>query len=217
MNIASLIKEYFSSRGEGLRIEMFDSENVYSVYEDIVKVLSSVPEIELSVLQMLGYCFYELLDNVLMHSGKKCGTTIMFYDESKRRIQILVADDGIGVKASLEENAAYKNISEAEALSLCVRDKVTDGKGMGFGLYSTMRLMQHAGILFSIHSGNSILRYDGTKETVSAASHWRGTVVFFEIKSDVVLDPNEIIKGRTDVVAEFNDTFLQDDELEKLW
>lgn len=64
----------------------------------------------------MSYAFYEILDNVLTHSGKNCGTAITYYDSEKSLIQILVADDGIGIKESLSENQKYKNISEKEAL-----------------------------------------------------------------------------------------------------
>ena len=51
-------------------------------------------------------------------------------------LKILIADDGKGIRASLSENAKYKDIDEGEALRLCLKDSVTDGKGMGFGLYA---------------------------------------------------------------------------------
>ena len=34
-------------------------------------------------------------------------------------------------------NEKYAEINESEALRICVKDAITDGKGMGFGLYST--------------------------------------------------------------------------------
>ena len=50
-------------------------------------------------------------------------------------------------------------------------DGVTDGKGMGFGLYSTSRLVQNVGITLEIHSGNSMLVYDGVETVMKTMPH----------------------------------------------
>lgn len=103
-------------------------------------------EIETTVLQAMSYCFYEILDNVLTHSGKELGTVITHYDSVEHVLSFLVADDGIGVRASLSENEEYAQITEPEALKMCIKDVITDGKGMGFGLYSTSLLARDAGL-----------------------------------------------------------------------
>ena len=76
----------------------------------------------------------------MIHSGKELGTVITHYDAVNHVLSFLVADDGIGVRESLSENEKYAEISESEALRICVKDAITDGKGMGFGLYSTRQL-----------------------------------------------------------------------------
>ena len=57
-----------------------------------------------------------MLDNVLTHSGKNCGTAISLYSPTKSMIQVLVADDGVGIRQSLAQNPLYANFSEAEAI-----------------------------------------------------------------------------------------------------
>lgn len=216
MNIDKIIQRYFP---EGLspNIEVFDDKNIYAVYADIVKMLMAYPDIETSILQSLSYCFYEVLDNVLTHSNKKCGTALSCYDEKKNTIRILVADDGIGICASLQENDLYKDISEVDALRLSIQDKVTDGKGMGFGLYTTARLVRNAGIQMIIHSGSSVLVYDGETVNVNETANWQGTIVFFELHSNREINPNDIVDNRTDCETEFNETFLGNSELDNLW
>ncbi len=151
MNIDSLLKRYLGESGALPVIEMFDSESIHAVYKDIVNTLKMQPDIELGILQTLSYCFYEILDNVLTHSMKACGIVVMRYDSKKAKIQIMVVDDGIGIHRSLTENKVYRNLTEAEALTQCMLDKVTDGKGMGFGLYSTACLIRQAGIMLKLH------------------------------------------------------------------
>jgi len=84
--------------------------------------------IEISVLQAINYCFYEVLDNVLTHSGKQMGIVVTYNNIAEHKLSFLVADDGIGIQKSLSENAKYQNISEEEALQACIKESVTDEK-----------------------------------------------------------------------------------------
>lgn len=217
MNIDSLLKRYFGDSNTLPVIEMFDSESIHAVYRDIVNTLKMQMDIELGILQTLSYCFYEILDNVLTHSMKSCGTAVMRYTPEKAKIQIMVVDDGIGIQRSLSENDAYRNISEAEALAQCMLDKVTDGKGMGFGLYSTACLIRQAGIILKLHSGKHILIYDGVEERIEETGFWQGTVIYFELYSNKEIDPNNVLENRTDAVSEFNDEFLDTEDIDNLW
>lgn len=217
MNVDSLLNHYFKGSETHPLIEVFDNENIYNVYSDIVKSLTDYPDIELSVMQALSYCFYEVLDNVLTHSGKNCGTAISLYSPSKSMIQILVADDGIGIRQSLAQNPLYAHLSESEAIGKCIQDTVTDGKGMGFGLYSTSRLIKNIGIRLEIHSGLHTLVYDGEETHVDPSPLWQGTIVYFDIHSNLELNPNEIVDSRTDCEAQFNEEFATTDDLEQLW
>ena len=153
MNLSILIKQYFSSVSDDITIDVFDEKNIYDVYQRVVGVLTQYIDIETTVLQAMSYCFYEILDNVLTHSGKELGTVFTHYDSANHILSFLVADDGIGVQASLSENAEYAGISESDALKICIKDTITDGKGMGFGLYSTSLLAKDAGLVFEVRSG----------------------------------------------------------------
>lgn len=217
MNIDNLIKQYFGETEALPVIEMFDNENIHAVYKDIINILNKQPDIELGVLQTLSYCFYEILDNVLTHSMKTCGTAVMRYSPEKSRIQIMVVDDGIGIYQSLTSNSDYSTITESEALVKCLLDGVTDGKGMGFGLYSTACLIKQAGIIFKLHSGNHILISDGKEERVEKTHNWQGAVIYFELYSDMEIDPNQVLENRTDAASEFNDEFLDAEDIENLW
>lgn len=217
MNVDSLLNRYFKVCEMSPLIEVFDNENIHNVYSDIVKSLNNYPDIELSVLQALSYCFYEVLDNVLTHSGKTCGTAISLYSPTKSMIQILVADDGMGIRQSLAQNPLYTKLLEPEAIEKSIQDAVTDGKGMGFGLYSTSRLIKNVGIRLEIHSGLHVLVYDGENVCMKTSSFWQGTIVYFDIHSNREIDPNEVVDNRTDCESQFNEDFAQEDELEQLW
>ncbi|MBR3590948.1 MAG: ATP-binding protein [Alistipes sp.] len=165
----------------------------------------------------MSYCFYEILDNVLTHSGKEMGTIITHYDSANHILSFLVADDGIGVRASLSENNNYSDVTEPDALRMCIQDAITDGKGMGFGLYSTSLLVRDAGLQFVVRSGNHRLLVQNGVESIAESDFWQGTVVYLQLHTNREINPAEVVANRTNVAAQYNETFLNDNELEELW
>lgn len=217
MNLTTLIKQYFPASENGVTIDVFDEKNIYSVYHRVVSVLTQYLDIETTVLEAMSYCFYEILDNVLTHSGKELGTVITQYDPTKRILSFLIADDGIGVRASLAENEKYSDISEPEALKICIEDAVTDGKGMGFGLFSAFMLNSKAGLLMEVRSGNHTMQIKNGEVTTLESEPWEGTIVYMQLQTDKEINPAEVVANRTDVAEQFKEAFLNDNELEQLW
>ena len=72
MNVDTLLHQYFPV-ADNVCIELFDEKNIQQVYRRLVEVLIHQPEVETSLLQAMSYCFYEVMDNVLIHSGKTNG------------------------------------------------------------------------------------------------------------------------------------------------
>lgn len=216
MNVAFLLKQYFP-KTDNVSIDVFDSHSLNDVYQQVMQTLTSHFEIEVSILQALSYCFYEILDNVHIHSGKPLGTAITHYDASEDVLRILVADDGMGIRQSLAGNEKFHNITEADAIRMCIEDSVTDGKGMGFGLYATSRLMKDVGLQFILHSGNHKLIHKGDSAEVIENGYWQGTIVYMEITTSKEIDPNDVVDHRTDADAQYNETFVETEELEELW
>lgn len=216
MNIDRILQEYFSNSHQSPIIETFDDNTIVKVCHSIIDTFKNIPEIEICVLQALNYCFYEILDNVLVHSSKPYGTTVSRYSEKDKMIQVLVVDDGIGIWKSLTMNPKYKDISEEEALRICLNDAVTDGKGMGFGMYSMMRMINTNGLCLKIHSGNKILRFQKGKIDIEETNYWEGTLIYFELHSDKEFNANEVLDNRTDCESSFEESFF-DESFENLW
>ena len=120
MDVAFLLDKYFKGTKD-VSIDVFDAQTLNAVYKDIIGAMTSHFEIEVSVLQALSYCLYEIMDNIHIHSGKPLGTTMTSYDSNQKSLSVLIADDGMGIKASLSENEKYKDITEAEALPTTAR------------------------------------------------------------------------------------------------
>lgn len=217
MNLSTLIKQYFPASSNEVTIDVFDEHNIYDVYQRVVSVLTQYLDIEVTVLEGMSYCFYEILDNVLIHSGKDLGTVITHYDATNHVLSFLIADDGMGVQASLAENEKYREISEPDALRICIQDTITDGKGMGFGLYSSSLLAQKAGLLYEVRSGNHTMQVKDDVVTTKESEFWQGTIVYMQLRTDVEINPAEVVANRTNIVEQYTEAFLNDNELEELW
>lgn len=112
MNVSTLIKQYFASHSDDVAIDVFDEKNIYTVYQRVIETLTHHMNIETTLLQALSYCFYEILDNVLIHSGKELGSVISYYDPEGHTLSLLVADDGQGIRTSLAENEKYSKLTQ---------------------------------------------------------------------------------------------------------
>ena len=216
MDVAFILDKYFKGT-QNVSIDVFDAQTLNTVYRDVIKAMTSHFEIEVSVLQALSYCLYEMMDNVHIHSGKPLGTAMTHYEDSSKTLRILIADDGMGIRQSLAENVKYKKITEPEALKLCMEDTITDGKGMGFGLYTTSRLIDSIGKEFILHSGNHKLIIKDGNTTVVENGFWQGTLIYMEIGTSEEIDPNQIVDHRANAAEEYNETFVETAELETLW
>ena len=216
MDVAFILDRYFKERAN-VSIDVFDAQSLNAVYRDVVSAMTSHFDIEVSVLQALSYCLYEMMDNVHIHSGKPLGTAMTHYDEAQKVLRILIADVGMGIRASLAENEKYKNITEPEALKMCLEDTITDGKGMGFGLYTTSRLVNSIGKEFILHSGSHKLIIKDGQTSVIENGFWQGTLIYMEIGTNEEIDPNQIVDHRTDAAEEYNEAFVETGELESLW
>ena len=69
MDVAFILDQYFKGK-ENVSIDVFDAQTLNAVYRDVVTAMTSHFDIEVSVLQALSYCLYEMMDNVHIHSGK---------------------------------------------------------------------------------------------------------------------------------------------------
>jgi anti-sigma regulatory factor (Ser/Thr protein kinase) len=216
MDVAFLLDKYFKG-AKNVSIDVFDAQTLNSVYQNVIKSMTSHFEIEVSVLQAISYCLYEVMDNVHIHSGKPLGTAMTHFNKDERVLDILIADDGMGIRASLSENEKYKDITESEALKICLEDTITDGKGMGFGLFTLSRLINHIGKDFILHSGSHKLIVKEGKTSIIENGFWQGTLIYLKIGTEREIDPNQIVDHRTDAVTEFNEAFVESEELESLW
>ena len=46
---------------------------------------------------------------------------------------------------------------------------------------------------------------------------WQGTIVYLQLHTNKEINPAEVVANRANVEAQYNETFLNDNELTELW
>ena len=129
MNLSSLIKQYFPAAEEEVTIDVFDEKTIDAVYRHVVQILMQHIDIETTVLEAFGYCFYEILDNVIIHTDKQLGTVLTHYNQKAHTLSILVADDGIGIPEEYRDRIFERFFRVDKS-----RSKKTGGTGLGLAI-----------------------------------------------------------------------------------
>jgi anti-sigma regulatory factor (Ser/Thr protein kinase) len=194
-----------------VQIQKYTSENQLDVLKKILTVLKEKSDMDEDVYTSLDYCFNEVLDNVLNHSEQNEGWVVAQYFGNLNSIRLMVADSGIGIYQSLHKKYNY---SEEEALSNCVVEGISNGKGQGHGLYATSSFIRLNKGWMSIISGNKRLNITEEKAHIKDIAHWKGTCIYLRINTNVPVDYKSFTSKNYDYKKQlFEDMF--DNESDK--
>lgn len=196
-----------SSKGKFTEIEIFDKNNIYELQDELGLILHQCAEIKLEVLQMLYWCLNEIMDNVLVHSKLETGWVSAQMFPSRKEIRLIICDTGIGIHKALTTypGSKYNNITEKEALELCILNRVTNGAGMGFGLFASSEFIKENKGEMLIYSGNYHLNNKTGKFEVNSGDFWPGTFVFLNIKTDVPVDYKKILPAHHSLPIDYQE------------
>ena len=75
MDIAFLLDKYFKGTNN-VSIDVFDAQTLNAVYRNVVSAMTSHFEIEVSVLQALSYCLYEMPSHISTNPVKSCASSL---------------------------------------------------------------------------------------------------------------------------------------------
>ena len=137
----------------------------------------------------LQYLIAEILNNVADHSGSKHGGFAMAqYYPTKRKVQVAVADSGVGFLSHIG-NIYPEVTTDEEALIKAIEMGVTASsnrmygheRNAGYGLYALLEIIKATKGQVVIISNTGILRcINGEITTGTLSEGWNGTVVAFE-------------------------------------
>ncbi len=183
------------STGRFIELKAFDEDSLYRLQDELNMVLYQKGTIAKEILELLSYCICEIMDNVLVHSGLSSGWLAAQYFPAAKEIRLTIRDYGDGIHHSLtnQPGSAFMGLSEAEALDLCIQRGVTNGKGLGFGLFATSQfILKNMGDLL-VYSGNHYLFAQQGEYNVREGEYCKGTVVSLRINTNIPVDYKEIM------------------------
>ena len=193
--IEIMLSGKLSSNGKYTSIEQVNSR---AEVEDITAHLTTTiltnftdlePLHQKDLKKYLQYLIAELLNNVADHSGSVHGGFAMAqYYPTKRKVQVAVADSGVGFLNHIGKTFPEITTDE-EALKKAIEMGVTASsnrmygheRNAGYGLYALFEIIKATKGKVVIISNSGILRcQDGKITTNTLNEKWDGTVVAFE-------------------------------------
>lgn len=169
------------------------------IVTDIVKIFRNNYKIEDSIYKSLNYCIWEQVDNIQNHSGDYgTGFVVAQNYPNLHEIRLCIVDTGIGIYESLTktESSKFKDLSYKEAIRKCIETKVTNGKGLGNGLYHSARFALNNKGCFVIYSGNYYIEInDGEISQVIRGKYWQGTIIFQKVYTNNKINYNDVFNN----------------------
>lgn len=213
-----------SSAGKFTEILPYDKDNIKEVFDNIRRVLIANVEVALEVQQMLDYCMYEIMDNVINHSlsprvyeGKGWCCAQLFPNSNE--IRLIICDTGVGVFNALTkpDKSKYKHLNEREAIEYCTEKGVTNGEGLGFGLFATAEFIKENGGDMIVYSGEHFSHILEGKKEINQGDFWRGTFVYMRINTKIPVDYKRIMPENSNLPDDYqfylDQTFGINDDL----
>ncbi|MCU4462939.1 hypothetical protein KTI03_04355 [Acinetobacter pittii] len=166
-------------------------------------------EEDTELVETLTYCYREIIRNVVEHSESETITFCAQYWPSKNKTEVVVLDEGVGIKNSLEQNTSLPTLlDDREAVSYALLPSISSkvnlrgGKkkrrqsddqwqNTGFGLYMTHRIAGMGGEFF-IGSGTAGILIQNENK-LNRTINLDGTVLRMVIKTDAIEELRDIL------------------------
>jgi len=176
----------------------FDNE-IDSIAKDVTdKIIQNAhnltTEDRKDLSEYLHYLVSEMMDNVVSHAQSRCGgyITAQYYPQ-KKKVQVVIIDNGLGLKQTLSHK--YPLETESDAISKALEKEVTGSnsfsiynnipKHAGLGLFFLTSIIRETAGKLLLVSNNTIYRSENDVFQ-ELNTHFKGTIVCFEIEIDKI-------------------------------
>lgn len=72
-------------------------------------------------------------------------------------------------------------------------------------------------MVFEVRSGEYAMQVLDGVEEIKESEFWKGTIVYLQLHTNKEINPADVVANRADVAAQYNEAFLNDNELTELW
>lgn len=180
--IDDLYKQY------GMKCDCCEGAMANEKAKELTSIL--IREGNTNLLKTIQYCIREILRNIFEHASTDSAWICGQYWPSKKRAEIAILDEGIGIKNSLSKNKYYNPQNDKDAIlkSLepgvsCMygvkQSKESEWNNSGYGLYMTKSICSNIG-RFMIISGKKALFFKKNK-AFEYESNISGTSIYISI------------------------------------
>lgn len=177
-----------STEGKFLPVQIFNKnkQNVTDVAAQLIKVIKKNASLEYR--DSLSICLQEIVNNFFDHANIANELPCLVAAQSWPKgnlVQIAIADSGIGIRASLQDNFELQTQLEAQnACTLASQYGVTSKPNAGhsgYGLALAKGLMEASGGKYILLSGNEIFTCkQGIAKSEKLNCAWDGTLLILE-------------------------------------
>ena len=188
------------------------------IFKSVQMAVLKLPNIGKGFKVAFGWCISEVIDNVIQHSGARCGYFMVQYVPSERLLKTCVFDLGKGIRASLR-GSKFSTESAEEAIRRAVEPNVTNGNGQGNGLYGLREIVKQSsnGRLQITSAGAKYTLLEGAQqnETMERTNELLGFPGTTSVDFQVVLDDSLSIDSVFNDAMPSMDLWLDDHELDE--
>ena len=150
-NIKSPLNKVFRYSSDKLK-----EGQIAQITQNYIDYISKTKQCSDGVLDSLMWCIYEVMDNVLNHSGESSGYVMAQYHKNRQYLAICVYDYGVGIYKTLK-NSLHNPKTEIDALTMAILEGVGDGTGQGNGLFGLYQIVAENQGQLTISSGKSAI------------------------------------------------------------
>lgn len=134
------------------QVWIFNQDNVGRLQNAILKQMGQSDIYPNNFLESNDWALGELMDNVLIHSNKSEGYIMGQVHKKTKHVTFTICDLGQGIYNSLK-GSKYHVENELDAIKKSLKESVTNGKGMGNGLFGLATLIKQGDSRLHIASG----------------------------------------------------------------
>ena len=113
-------------------------------------------------LHIIEWSLNEIIENIIRHAGDNVIGVVRLsrFLRNKKCVEIIVSDNGMGVPASLRAAGLFSSLADYAVIREATKEGVTNGSGMGNGLYGAYEIAIKSGGYFKVCSQYGILEYN---------------------------------------------------------
>ena len=184
------------------RVWIFTATSIGNVVNSLVRELARSVECKAGVLQSVEWSVYEIMDNVIQHSGRDHGYIMGVVHQKAKHVAFCIADSGQGILNSFK-GSIHTPRNSLDAITLAIKEGVTRDTaiGQGNGLWGLHRVVAQNKGKLAISSASATWIFEGevatTRDRLPFLSREHGgAIVDFQLDTNQPISIEEALRDK---------------------